>query len=71
MTPESPDTILKIDQINTFYGQSHVLQGVALSIQKGEVVCSFRKEWRWEDDHAPFDHRTHASPIGSDPFQRH
>ena len=39
MTPESPDTILKIDQINTFYGQSHVLQGVALSIQKGEVGC--------------------------------
>jgi len=39
MTPESPETILKIDQINTFYGQSHVLQGVALSIQKGEVVC--------------------------------
>ncbi len=39
MTPESPDTILNIDQINTFYGQSHVLQGVALSIQKGEVVC--------------------------------
>jgi branched-chain amino acid transport system ATP-binding protein len=39
MTPESPDTILKIDQINTFYGQSHVLQGVALSIQKREVVC--------------------------------
>jgi branched-chain amino acid transport system ATP-binding protein len=39
MTLESPDTILKIDQINTFYGQSHVLQGVALSIQKREVVC--------------------------------
>ena len=39
MTPESPDTILKIDQINTYYGQSHVLQEVALSIQKREVVC--------------------------------
>jgi branched-chain amino acid transport system ATP-binding protein len=39
MIPESYDTILNIDQINTFYGQSHVLQGVALSIQKGEVVC--------------------------------
>jgi branched-chain amino acid transport system ATP-binding protein len=38
MTPESPDTILNIDQINTFYGQSHVLQGVSLSIRKGEVV---------------------------------
>lgn len=39
MTRESPDTILKIDQINTYYGQSHVLQEVALSIQKREVVC--------------------------------
>jgi branched-chain amino acid transport system ATP-binding protein len=39
MTPESPDTILNIDQIDTFYGQSHVLQGVSLSIHKGEVVC--------------------------------
>jgi branched-chain amino acid transport system ATP-binding protein len=39
MTPESPDAILNIDQINTFYGQSHALQGVSLSIHKGEVVC--------------------------------
>ena len=31
--------ILKVDQIDTFYGQSHVLQGVSLSIQEGEVVC--------------------------------
>jgi len=39
MTPESLDTILNIDQINTYYGQSHVLQGVSLSIHQGEVVC--------------------------------
>src|SRR4030042_7185304 len=39
MTPESSGTILNIDEINTFYGQSHVLQGVSLSIHKGEVVC--------------------------------
>ena len=39
MSSESPDFILNIDQIDTFYGQSHVLQGVSLSIQKGEVVC--------------------------------
>ncbi len=39
MTSVSADLILKIDQINTFYGQSHVLQGVSLSIQKGEAVC--------------------------------
>jgi branched-chain amino acid transport system ATP-binding protein len=39
MTPEALNVILNIDQINTFYGQSHVLQGVSLSIHKGEVVC--------------------------------
>jgi branched-chain amino acid transport system ATP-binding protein len=39
MTAEPGRLILKVDQINTFYGQSHVLQGVSLSIQEGEVVC--------------------------------
>jgi branched-chain amino acid transport system ATP-binding protein len=39
MTSQFPDTILNIDQINTFYGQSHVLQGISLSIHQGEVVC--------------------------------
>jgi branched-chain amino acid transport system ATP-binding protein len=32
-------TILEVDRIDTFYGQSHVLQGVSLSIHEGEVVC--------------------------------
>jgi branched-chain amino acid transport system ATP-binding protein len=31
--------ILQLGQINTFYGQSHVLQGVSLLIREGEVVC--------------------------------
>jgi branched-chain amino acid transport system ATP-binding protein len=39
MTTEPIQPILKVDQIDTFYGQSHVLQGVSLSIQEGEVVC--------------------------------
>lgn len=39
MTPERSDVILNVDQIDTFYGQSHVLQGVSLSIREGEVVC--------------------------------
>jgi branched-chain amino acid transport system ATP-binding protein len=30
--------ILKMESIDTFYGQSHVLQGVSLSISEGEVV---------------------------------
>ena len=33
-----PGEILKVDQIDTFYGQSHVLQGISLSINEGEVV---------------------------------
>jgi branched-chain amino acid transport system ATP-binding protein len=36
MTPEP--IILKMEFIDTFYGQSHVLQGVSLSISEGEVV---------------------------------
>jgi len=30
--------ILEIQEINTYYGQSHVLQGISLSIDEGEVV---------------------------------
>ncbi len=32
-------SILTVDRINTFYGQSHVLQCVSLEIQAKEVVC--------------------------------
>jgi branched-chain amino acid transport system ATP-binding protein len=39
MTPEILGLILKVDRIDTFYGQSHVLQRVSLSIREGEVVC--------------------------------
>ncbi len=30
--------ILEIEEIDTYYGQSHVLQGISLSIDQGEVV---------------------------------
>lgn len=39
MTGKSNSPILIVDRINTFYGQSHVLQEVSLSIEEGEVVC--------------------------------
>ena len=38
MTPEPARMILNVDRIDTFYGQSHVLQGISLSIHEGEVV---------------------------------
>ena len=38
MTSELVRMILKVDRIDTFYGQSHVLQGISFSINEGEVV---------------------------------
>jgi len=32
-------TLLELDEIHTYYGQSHVLQGVSLEIDRGEVVA--------------------------------
>ncbi|MFB3816660.1 MAG: ATP-binding cassette domain-containing protein [Candidatus Methylomirabilales bacterium] len=31
--------LLQVEQINTFYGKSHILHGVSLQIRKGELVC--------------------------------
>ena len=31
--------MLEIEGINTYYGDSHVLRGVSLSVRQGEVVC--------------------------------
>jgi len=31
--------VLTIDQIHTYYGDSHILQGVSMEIKAGEVVC--------------------------------
>ena len=38
MTSGPAVVILNLDQINTFYGQSHMLQGISLLINEGEVV---------------------------------
>lgn len=38
MNAETHSPILIVDRIDTFYGQSHVLQEVSLSINEGEVV---------------------------------
>jgi len=31
--------MLELDRINTYYGESHILRGVSLSVREGEVVC--------------------------------
>lgn len=32
-------TLLELDGVHTYYGESHVLQGVDLSVEKGEIVA--------------------------------
>lgn len=39
MTETPAHALLTVDGIDTYYGQSHVLQHVSLSIGEGEVVC--------------------------------
>jgi branched-chain amino acid transport system ATP-binding protein len=31
--------MLELDNVNAYYGDSHILHGVSLSVQEGEVVC--------------------------------
>jgi branched-chain amino acid transport system ATP-binding protein len=37
MTDSAP--LLALDDVNTYYGQIHILQGINLHIQAGELVC--------------------------------
>src|SRR5581483_1760350 len=32
-------TMLRLTDVNTYYGPSHVLQDVSLEVNKGEIVC--------------------------------
>jgi branched-chain amino acid transport system ATP-binding protein len=34
-----PEPILRLDEVNTFYGPIHILQGVSLEVGEGELVC--------------------------------
>jgi branched-chain amino acid transport system ATP-binding protein len=31
--------LLKLDNVDTYYGQIHILQGVSLEVEEGELVC--------------------------------
>ena len=31
--------MLEVNEIHTYYGRSHILQGISLNLQKGEVIC--------------------------------
>jgi len=33
------DTVLQLDNVNVYYGESHILRNVSFSVQPGQVVC--------------------------------
>jgi branched-chain amino acid transport system ATP-binding protein len=37
-TPAGTEPMLKVDDVHTYYGQIHALQGITLEVNKGEVV---------------------------------
>jgi branched-chain amino acid transport system ATP-binding protein len=37
--PQTTDKILELQSVDTFYGLSHILQGVSLEVNRGEVAC--------------------------------
>ena len=39
MNDARPQPLLRVDEVNTYYGQIHILQGVSLEVQAGELVC--------------------------------
>ncbi len=34
-----PEPLLHVDEVNTYYGQIHILQNVSLEVEAGELVC--------------------------------
>ena len=39
MNGNGPQPLLKLDDVNTYYGQIHILQGVSIEVGEGELVC--------------------------------
>ena len=39
MNDARPQPLLRVDEVNTYYGQIHILQSVSLEVQPGELVC--------------------------------
>jgi branched-chain amino acid transport system ATP-binding protein len=39
MNDGRPQPLLRLDEVNTYYGQIHILQGVSLEVGEGELVC--------------------------------
>ena len=53
--------MLEVEGIHTFYGLSHILFGVSLRVDPGEVVCLLGTKWGRENDHHEEHYRHYAT----------
>ena len=37
--------MLEVTELNTYYGYSHILHGVSLTVKEGEVLAGTRTQW--------------------------
>src|SRR5680860_789423 len=62
-------SILEVEAVHTYYGSSHVLHGLDMRIDQGQIVAVLGRK-RCREDHAcAFDHRFQPYTIRKDSLQ--
>ena len=60
--------MLKIENINVYYGPIHALKDVSLSVSEGSIVSLIECQWCRKDHNAEDYFRSPSSQIGDHPF---
>lgn len=64
---KSDNYMIKLDNVNKWYGQFHVLKNINLHVKHGGAHCAVRAVWLWKID----DDSLHQSPGRASARQDH
>ena len=67
--PPARNALLKIEDLQVYYGESHAIQGVSLTLEQRRAVGG-RPQRHGQDDALQHDHRPEARPLRLDPRRR-
>ena len=62
--------LFRIENLNAWYDRSHVVQGVSMHVDEGEIVTLMGPQWRWQDHHAAQRHGARRETSGRTSFCR-
>lgn len=65
---DSTKQILRVQNIHTYYGLSHILFGISLEINEGEVLCLLGRNGAGENHHHAKHRRFHPGKRGKGIF---